>query len=563
MVTKYLRSDKPLEIVGSNAGPPDNGASTWFPATYLGTSGGVSGTANGSAGFGIGQLGNRGHSSAVEGVTLFINNQALLPSAKLTVTAGLMLRAPADTDPEVQDLDPGSPNSFLVVFQPTLTTDPVTMSGLKVQQQLKFDYYDKPLMRTYTTFENPTNQDITVPVSWATNFAYDDRTQIKGTGSGDTLFTLDDRWLVADDDNPEYNGAAIGQLFYGPGVPGLKPASVSQAVFNTPKPSSPENRQGTAATFNLTVPANSTRSLLFFTANTGSTDTALSTMRAIDTNDRNSGLFGDLNDQQLAQIVNWDFGTGITVTPVGGTTTSEAGGTASFNIVLKSQPSSNVTLNLASSNPQEGAVSTNSLTFTPANWNQPQSLTVTGVDDAGDDGDVAYSILTRFSSSDSLYSVNEPVDIALVNLDNDSATVPTPVNPGPGGPASTIGQTLKGTKGKNQLTGSEGDDVLLGLGGNDKLTGLGGNDRLAGGKGRNQLLGGAGADLFELSKAGTAVIQDFQDGLDRLALPKGLSFRGLDLERKGNNLLVERGDQVLAVLQGVKPKQISSLDFSE
>ncbi len=182
---------------------------------------------------------------------------------------------------------------------------------------------------------------------------------------------------------------------------------------------------------------------------------------------------------------------------------------------------------------------------------------MTGVDDAADDGDVAYEILTRFSSSDSLYSVNEPVDIALINVDDDIAIVPSPANPGPGAPfpgSPVAGRFLKGTKGKNQLTGTESNDTILGLGG---------NDRLAGGKGRNQLLGGADADLFELSKTGTAVIQDFQDGVDRLGLPKGLTFRGLDLERRGNNLLIERSERVLAVLQGVKPVQISGLDFSK
>ena len=34
-----------------------------------------------------------------------------------------------------------------------------------------------------------------------------------------------------------------------------------------------------------------------------------------------------------------------------------------------------------------------SLTFTTANWNVAQTVTVTGVDDAVDDGDVAYTIV--------------------------------------------------------------------------------------------------------------------------------------------------------------------------
>ena len=40
-----------------------------------------------------------------------------------------------------------------------------------------------------------------------------------------------------------------------------------------------------------------------------------------------------------------------------------------------------------------------SLTFTPANWNVAQTVTVTGVDDAIDDGDVTYSIVTAAATS--------------------------------------------------------------------------------------------------------------------------------------------------------------------
>ncbi|MFM7423583.1 MAG: DUF4347 domain-containing protein, partial [Elainella sp.] len=410
LVTKRVSAGKPLELVGGKVrpDPSDPVRSVWFSAADLGGTGGLGGTSNGSPGFGIRQAGNTGRSSSIDTMGLLINGQALTPSDQVTLTAGTMLRGRNDTDPTLQDL-PEGPNDFLVAFGPTLTTDPVTMSGLKITQTINLESFDRPVMRTYTTFENPTSQDITVPVSWATNFAYDERTQIKATQSGDMVFTLDDRWLIADDDNPDFNGAAIGQLFYGSGTPGLRPVAVSQTVFNTPK-NEVENRQGAAATFNLTVPANSTRALLFFTVNTGETSSALATMQAIDNND--NGLFGGLSQQQLAQTVNWDFGTGITVTPLGGNITTEAGSTASFNIALKRQPSSEVTLKLASSNPQEGRVSAATLIFTPANWNQPQLLTVTGVDDAADDGDVGYSILTSFSSSDSLYAVNEPVDIA-------------------------------------------------------------------------------------------------------------------------------------------------------
>ena len=90
---------------------------------------------------------------------------------------------------------------------------------------------------------------------------------------------------------------------------------------------------------------------------------------------------------------------GITVTPTTGLTTTEAGGTATFTVVLTTQPTADVTIGLSSSDTTEGTVAPASLTFTTANWNVAQTVTVTGVDDALDDGDVAYTIVTAPATS--------------------------------------------------------------------------------------------------------------------------------------------------------------------
>ena len=90
---------------------------------------------------------------------------------------------------------------------------------------------------------------------------------------------------------------------------------------------------------------------------------------------------------------------GITVTPTTGLTTTEAGGTATFTVVLTTQPTADVTIDLSSSDPTEGTVSPASLTFTTANWNVAQTVTVTGVDDVVVDGDVAYTIVTAAVTS--------------------------------------------------------------------------------------------------------------------------------------------------------------------
>ena len=68
-------------------------------------------------------------------------------------------------------------------------------------------------------------------------------------------------------------------------------------------------------------------------------------------------------------------------------------------MVLNTQPTADVTIALSSSDTTEGTVAPASLTFTTANWNVAQTVTVTGVDDALDDGDVAYTIVTAPATS--------------------------------------------------------------------------------------------------------------------------------------------------------------------
>ncbi|MBW4512023.1 MAG: DUF4347 domain-containing protein [Scytonematopsis contorta HA4267-MV1] len=104
------------------------------------------------------------------------------------------------------------------------------------------------------------------------------------------------------------------------------------------------------------------------------------------------------------------------------TTGEERGGTATFKVKLTSQPTADVTLGLTSDNTLEGTVSNSSLTFTSANWNIEQTVTVTGVDDDFDDGDVAYKIITAAATSaDSDYNNLNPPDIDVINIDNDTA----------------------------------------------------------------------------------------------------------------------------------------------
>lgn len=113
---------------------------------------------------------------------------------------------------------------------------------------------------------------------------------------------------------------------------------------------------------------------------------------------------------------------GITVSTPSGSSTSEAGGTVTFSLVLNSEPTAAVTIPLSSSSPAEGAVSATSLSFNATNWSTPQTVTVTGVDDSVYDGTRNYNVVIgAASSSDALYNGRNPADLTLTNLDNEPA----------------------------------------------------------------------------------------------------------------------------------------------
>ena len=118
----------------------------------------------------------------------------------------------------------------------------------------------------------------------------------------------------------------------------------------------------------------------------------------------------------------------IIVSPTSGLTTTESGGTATFTLVLGAQPTADVTIDLSSSDPGEGTVLPTSLTFTAANWNVPQTVTVTGVDDGTADGDRAYTIIIEPAvSTDPNYNGINPPDVSVTNTDEGVPTNTSPV----------------------------------------------------------------------------------------------------------------------------------------
>ncbi len=120
-------------------------------------------------------------------------------------------------------------------------------------------------------------------------------------------------------------------------------------------------------------------------------------------------------------------------------TVTEAGGTATFDVALTTQPSAAVTVAVSSSDDGECRVSTagsatpaasKTLTFTAMNWSTAQTVTLTGQDDDADDGDQDCTITAAASSpgsgGDAVYNSDTEVpDVSFTarNTDNDDAAL--------------------------------------------------------------------------------------------------------------------------------------------
>jgi hypothetical protein len=91
---------------------------------------------------------------------------------------------------------------------------------------------------------------------------------------------------------------------------------------------------------------------------------------------------------------------------------SESGSSDSFTFALGSEPGSNVVVSVVSSDLSEAVVSASTLTFTPSNWDTPQTVVVTGVNDGLSDGDQAVDVTLSAAGFD-------PVVVGVVNADND------------------------------------------------------------------------------------------------------------------------------------------------
>lgn len=103
-----------------------------------------------------------------------------------------------------------------------------------------------------------------------------------------------------------------------------------------------------------------------------------------------------------------------------GSVTSEQGASVAVNVSLGSEPVEDVRVPLSVTEEREASTDLDELVFTATNWNVPQTVVVTGLDDDYADGDRAYILRVGAAESDDpIYAALATQDIALTNEDDD------------------------------------------------------------------------------------------------------------------------------------------------
>ena len=94
-----------------------------------------------------------------------------------------------------------------------------------------------------------------------------------------------------------------------------------------------------------------------------------------------------------------------------------------FTLVLESKPGKDVILNMTSDMPDQVNV-TPSLTFTGSNWNVPQNVTVSGIQEEEDDGNQEVTVTVAVDkASDSTYQTLKNITVKVTMIDNDEPVV--------------------------------------------------------------------------------------------------------------------------------------------
>jgi len=285
-----------------------------------------------------------------------------------------------------------------------------------------------PATLTFTTTDWNTNQTVTVTAAEDVNAA-NETYDITLTAAGHTDGVV--HVTNTDNDAPGITTDLVGG--------NLGVTEGGQGTFNVKLTAQPAgdvivSLTSPAATIGTVTPAT-----LTFTTTDWNTNQTVTVTAAEDDNAANETyditLTAAGHTDAVVHVTNTDNeAPSITVTPTTGLKTTEGGGKATFTVKLNTEPTTGfVAIQINSSNTNEGTVSPAKLVYPASaaeaeegtawvgNYNDPQTVTVTGVNDSNNDGDKSYKVTLSMdgSSESSGYKNVAAIEVSVTNTDND------------------------------------------------------------------------------------------------------------------------------------------------
>ena len=113
---------------------------------------------------------------------------------------------------------------------------------------------------------------------------------------------------------------------------------------------------------------------------------------------------------------------------------------------------------------------------------------------------------------------------------------------------------------RDMITGSRKNDTLTGTKRKDRIRGYGGDDRIESGEGNDKVWGGRGNDTFVTVDGGKGyvTIMDFRKGDNVIEF---CGCASTQLVQKGKHVQIIKGDDIKAVVRGVKTSELE-MDFA-
>jgi Ca2+-binding RTX toxin-like protein len=125
---------------------------------------------------------------------------------------------------------------------------------------------------------------------------------------------------------------------------------------------------------------------------------------------------------------------------------------------------------------------------------------------------------------------------------------------------------LAGDLDQDIIRGGDGNDSLYGGRNSDQLFGDAGDDILSGDKDNDTLTGGTGKDTFVLvTDGGLDVITDFENNIDIIKLPDGVTFNDILLQSSSSNtlIIVQSTGEQLAQINNISVSNLTAASFGE